>query len=241
MSGGSRTGRVAERLRRAIADGRLVPGERLPPETELAEELAVSRGTLREAMRGLVEEGYLRRRPGAGTFVTQRPVMRNNLERNFGVTRLIETFGLEAGTLERELAVEPADVETADALGLAEGDPVYVLRRVRTAEDVPVVYSVDHWSTDLVGDAVIDDETSIYQVLRDHGLEVHHGVAKLRPCSADAELARQLRTARGALVLEIWQVDFTDREQPLLASREYHLADAFEISVYRRGPGFWEI
>jgi DNA-binding GntR family transcriptional regulator len=241
VSGGSRTGRVAERLRRAIADGRLVPGERLPPETELAEELAVSRGTLREAMRGLVEEGYLRRRPGAGTFVTQRPVMRNNLERNFGVTRLIETFGLEAGTLERELAVEPADAETADALGLAEGDPVNVLRRVRTAEGEPVVYSIDHWSTDLVGDTVVDDQTSIYQVLRDHGLEVHHGVAKLRPSSADAELARRLRTARGALVMEIWQVDFTDREQPLLASREYHLADAFEISVYRRGPGFWEI
>jgi DNA-binding GntR family transcriptional regulator len=233
--------RVAERLRRAIVDGRLLPGERLPPETELAEEQAVSRGTLREAMRGLVEEGYLRRRPGAGTFVTQRPVMRNNLERNFGVTRLIETFGLEAGTLESRLALEPADGETADALGLEEGDPVNVLRRVRTAEDVPVVYSIDHWAPSLVGDAVIDDDTSIYQVLHDRGLEVHHGVAKLRPCSADAELAAQLRTARGALVLEIWQVDFTDREQPLLASREYHLADAFEISVYRRGPGLCEI
>src|SRR6185503_17942349 len=139
VSGGSRTGRVAERLRRAIADG------------------------------GLVEEGYLRRRPGAGTFVTQRPVMRNNLERNFGVTRLIETFGLEAGTLEQHLAVEPADAETAEALQIAEGDPVNVLRRVRTAEDVPVVYSVDHWSPELVGDAELDDATSIYQVLRDHG------------------------------------------------------------------------
>jgi GntR family transcriptional regulator len=94
VSGGSRTGRVAERLRRAIADGRLVPGERLPPETELAEELAVSRGTLREAMRGLVEEGYLRRRPGARTFVNHRPVMRNNLHPNLRVTPLNHNFGL---------------------------------------------------------------------------------------------------------------------------------------------------
>src|SRR6478752_5107932 len=157
VCGGSRTGRVAERLRRAIADGRLVPGERLPPETELAEELAVSRGTLREAMRGLVEEGYLRRRPGAGTYVTDRPLMRNNLERNFGVTRLIETFGLEAGTLERTLATEPADEEIAAALAIEPGDPVQALRRVRTAAGEPVVYSVDHWSAALLDDDPLGD------------------------------------------------------------------------------------
>ena len=149
MSGGSRTVRVAERLRRAIADGQAgsrasgCPRRRSWPRSWRCRAARCARRCA-----ALVEEGYLRRRPGAGTFVTQRPVMRNNLERNFGVTRLIETFGLEAGTLERELAVEPADAETADALGLAEGDPVNVLRRVRTAEDVPVVYSVDHWSTD---------------------------------------------------------------------------------------------
>ncbi len=240
MTGG-RTIQVAERLRSAMARGRLVPGERLPPEPELAEELEVSRGTLREAMRALVEEGYLRRLPGAGTYVTDRPLMRNNLERNFGVTRLIETFGLEAGTLERTLTTEPADEEIAAALAIEPGDPVQALRRVRTAAGEPVVYSVDHWSAALLDADPLGDADSIYQSLSDRGLEVHHGVAKLRPFAADAELAARLRTARGALLMEIWQVDYTENDQPLFASREYHLADAFEISVYRRGPDAWDL
>jgi GntR family transcriptional regulator len=229
VGGGRLTSQVAERFRRAIARGRLVPGERLPPELELAEEMDVSRGTVREAMRSLVEEGYLRRLPGAGTFVTERTLVRNNLERNFGVTHLIETFGLEAGTLEREHTTEPADAATAAALGLAAGDPVQVLRRVRTADGDPVVYSVDFWRDDLLPAGALDDVQSIYHALRDHGVAVHHGIAKLRPLAADAEVAARLRTERGALLLEIWQVDSTDRDQPLVASLD------------RRGPEAWEI
>jgi GntR family transcriptional regulator len=241
VRGGRLTTQVAERFRRAIARGRLVPGERLPPELELAEEMDVSRGTVREAMRSLVEEGYLRRLPGAGTYVTERTLVRNNLERNFGVTHLIETFGLEAGTLDREHTTEPADPATAAALGLAAGDPVQVLRRVRTADGDPVVYSLDFWRADLLPAGALDEAQSIYHALRDHGVAVHHGIAKLRPLAADAEVAARLRTERGALLLEIWQVDSTDRDEPLVASREYHLADAFEIAVYRRGPEAWEI
>ncbi|MDO9546652.1 MAG: winged helix-turn-helix domain-containing protein, partial [Pelolinea sp.] len=48
------------------------PGEKLPPEPELARQLGVSRSTLREAMRSFDAQGYLTRRQGAGTFVTAK-------------------------------------------------------------------------------------------------------------------------------------------------------------------------
>jgi GntR family transcriptional regulator len=237
-----RSHRVVEHLRGLIADGRLVPGERLPPEPVLADRLGVSRGTLREAMRTLAEEGYVRRSPGAGTHVMRRPAMRNTLERNFGVSHLIEAFGLEAGTSERECVLEPAGDELADALAIDPDDEVLALRRVRTANGDPVVYSIDHCPAALLPG--VDPEQfgagSVYETLRDAGIEVHHGAARLRPWSADAFLADRLRTARGALLLEIWQVDYTGDDRPVLASREFHLADAFDISVYRRGPGIWE-
>jgi GntR family transcriptional regulator len=228
---------VVEHLRGLITEGRLAPGERLPPEPVLADRLGVSRTTLREAMRTLAEEGYVRRAPGAGTHVMRRPAMRNTLERNFGVSHLIEAFGLEAGTTERECMLEPAGEELAEALAIDPLDEVLTLRRVRTANDDPVVYSIDHCPAALVPGADLDRFGSVYETLRDGGVEVHHGVARLRPWSADAFLADRLQTARGALLLEIWQVDYTVDDRPVLASREFHLADAFDISVYRRGPG----
>ncbi len=65
-------GEIAEELRRRIRGGELPPGQRLPTERELAEELAVSRTTVREALQALREEGFVatvRGRAG-GNFVT---------------------------------------------------------------------------------------------------------------------------------------------------------------------------
>lgn len=61
--------RVAERLRREIADGTWAAGAQLPVERELADELSVSVNTLRRAISRLVDEGVVQRRQGAGTFV----------------------------------------------------------------------------------------------------------------------------------------------------------------------------
>src|ERR1700722_14035201 len=60
---------AAEQLKRAILDGTLVPGDRLPPERELAARLGVSRPTLRGAVNALVIMGLLDSRHGSGTFV----------------------------------------------------------------------------------------------------------------------------------------------------------------------------
>ncbi|MFD7811636.1 FadR/GntR family transcriptional regulator [Streptomyces sp. NPDC059785] len=58
-------------LRHMIASGRLGAGERIPPEAELCEELGVSRGSLREAVRMLAALGVIEPRHGSGTYVSQ--------------------------------------------------------------------------------------------------------------------------------------------------------------------------
>src|SRR5918911_231219 len=64
-------------IREAIAQRRLSPDDALPPERQIASELAVSRITVRKAIDGLVEEGLLIRRQGSGNFVA------NRVEKNF--------------------------------------------------------------------------------------------------------------------------------------------------------------
>ncbi|MEU7872762.1 PLP-dependent aminotransferase family protein [Dactylosporangium sp. NPDC049140] len=69
---GDRTDRIYRQLRDAILDGRLRPGERVPPSRELARDLSVARNTVAAAYDRLVGDGFLAGRAGAGTFVAYR-------------------------------------------------------------------------------------------------------------------------------------------------------------------------
>lgn len=217
-------------------------GSQLPPEPELAAELGVSRATLREALRTLEEEGLVRRTRGAGTFVSDRPRVANNLDANFGVTDAIRMSGMAPGTEEGSARVEAAPAEEAAALDLEPGDDVVVVDRLRTADGRPVVLSRDV----LAGRLFPEDPGmlarlaagSVYEVLeRELGIVIHHGLATFRPTRADAHVASRLGVSRGTLLLYLRQVDFDESGRPVLSSHEHHLADAFEFSVVRRGPG----
>ena len=72
---GGRAAWLADRLREAVADGRLPVGSRLPPTRELAAELGVSRGLVTEAYRRLAETGQVVGRGRDGTVVVQAPVL----------------------------------------------------------------------------------------------------------------------------------------------------------------------
>lgn len=60
---------VVDEIRELIRRGDLQPGDRLPPERDLAERLSVGRSTVREALRGMQREGLVETRPGGGNFV----------------------------------------------------------------------------------------------------------------------------------------------------------------------------
>jgi len=62
---------ISELLIRDIAAGRLIEGERLPPERDMAEELGISIGTLRKALADLTQKGLLERIQGSGNYIRQ--------------------------------------------------------------------------------------------------------------------------------------------------------------------------
>jgi GntR family transcriptional regulator len=168
--------------------------------------------------------------------------MANNLDANFGVTDAIRFSGMEPGTEQGSLRVEAASAEEADRLDLQPGEDVVVVDRVRTADGRPVVLSRDILSLRLTGEdpAVLAglETRSVYEVLEhDLGIVIHHGLASFRPTRADGHVASRLRVPRQTLLLYIRQVDFDESARPVVSSHEHHLADAFEFTVVRRGPG----
>jgi GntR family transcriptional regulator len=232
--------RVRDELVGRIASGRVEPGGRLPPEPELAEELGVSRATLREALRSLEEDGFVTRTQGAGTYATRRPRLRNNLDVNFGVTEAIRAAGRDPGTAELSVSTEPAAPDDAAELDLSPGDPVVVIDRIRTADGRRVV-----WSRDVVSAARLPSrkvvglgEGSLYDLLERAGTgAVHHGVVTIEPVVADDALAERLDVEAGTPLLFLRQVDFDRDGEPAILSYEHHVASEFEFTVVRKGPG----
>ena len=230
---------VRDGLRRAVITGSYLPGSKLPNEDALATRFAVSRATIREAVRGLVEEGYLARRQGSGTYVTARPLLRNSLDRNFSYTSYLESTGVRAGRRTLEIRTVPASITVAERLLLEPGASIVELRRVRTADDRPAVYSIDHLPADVV-DVERDREAldgSMYAMLTALGHPILHGEAVISPASADDELASVLDVPAGTLLQHLEQVDVDAAGRRVMLSLEWHVPSVIELRVYRRGPG----
>lgn len=231
----SRVEQVRHSLLQDLATGKLTPGTKLANETELAERFAVSRATVREAVRGLMDAGYLARRHGSGTFVIASPRTRHPLETTVSYTGMIRA----AGHKPREAVMgsgqrTPAQIER-DLLGLDAADLVIEVERIRFAGRRPVIYSRDRIPANLLGhDADQDLGRSLYALLATAGHPVASASAQLIPAVASTRLAKLLEVKRGTPLLRIDQVDYDPRGQAVMLSDEWHVADAFELIVNRR-------
>ena len=108
---------IADQLRQLIDAGEFAVGDRLPTERELADQLGISRPTVREALIALEVEGRIRIRVGSGIYVTDPPrataLTADTDEGPFELLRARE-FIESAIAAEATLHVQPADIELLD-------------------------------------------------------------------------------------------------------------------------------
>ena len=198
---------VADRLRRSIALGEVVPGERLPAERTLASNLGVSRLTVREALRVLQEEGALvtRRGPAGGAFVTER-------SRGLEPARVIEVFEyrLAVETTAAELAARRRSAEDLARLAecrraLRESADAGAFRRADSAFHLAVADASGNGmlrtSIEDARAATFDSfDAQPFRVLRDATARGHDAVALAIEAgdgaAAAAAMAEHLRAAR---------------------------------------------
>jgi GntR family transcriptional regulator len=226
---------VRQGLLEDLLGGTLEPGEKLPNEDKLAERFSVSRATVREAVLGLLEAGYLIRRHGSGTYVTSAPRSRHALDTTVSYTAMIRDAGHEPGETVIRKGVRAATELEHTLLALADGEAGMELERVRLADRRPVIYSRDRIRASLlrgVADEALD--SSLYEILNEAGHAVVRARAELIPTLADAKLSRLLEITRGTPLLHIDQIDYDARGRAVMLSQEWHVADAFELIVNRR-------
>jgi DNA-binding GntR family transcriptional regulator len=230
---------LARRLTNEIASGEFPVGSRLPSEIEFARQLDVSRSTLREALTLLEREGLILRRQRAGTTVQARPVVPHPLQRNYSVREVIEASGKAHGIRDAEIRFVKAGAGVANELGLEEGAELVVLARTRTADDKPVVRTIDYLDAEIVANATAPllPDRSFYEWMHEHcGIDVAYGVAQITSAMAEGEVAEQLGVELGTALLRLSQVDYVATGKPVLHSVEFHVAEAFHVTVVRDGP-----
>ena len=245
--GASLAQRVAEQLRDMIMDGRLTPESQLPNEPDLSLQLNVSRTTVRSALTILEQGGFIQRRWGVGTFVAKNPPTYKNLNINSGVTQLIQSSGAKPGSAEILITSRPASEYVANRLSLDPGTPVIVVERVRLANDQRVVFTQDYlpestFKTEAIQFSLeeirdyLSNHQSMYALLHEHiSLDIHHGIAWIRPAIAEGYIAEKLQVSRGSSLLHIEQVDYASNGDPVALSDEYYIPESFVFYVYRAG------
>lgn len=132
---------LEEVLREKIHGGEWQPNHRIPSENELNKMYELSRMTVRGVLTKLVNDGLLFRVPGKGTYVSPRRVDAVSPVRK-GIREQLESMGLETSMRLLEIGIEEPTAVVRNALRLADGEKVYGVHRVRSAQDEP--FSLQH-------------------------------------------------------------------------------------------------
>ena len=112
---------LEEKLRQEIETGERPSGSRLPTENELSETYHVSRVTVRKALAGLSELGYLDRKSGKGTFVAEKKLQRSITD-VISFTEMCNMMDATAGAKTLKIALEDPTEREITEISLKKGE-----------------------------------------------------------------------------------------------------------------------
>lgn len=216
---------IQTQLLQMIQSGRLRAGDPLPSEEELSRIYGVSRMTSRQALQALKSQGFASRHKGQGSFVSQ-PRVEKDITHLCGFTAEMRALGIKATSRVLEAGTFPAPADLASQLGIAVNAPIFRLRRLRLADEIPIAIEEIRLPYERFPDVEKLDfsRLSLYQTLR-----TRYGIVVSR---ADEILEARSATRREAELMEV-----PPRASLLVISRTLWSTDGLPVetahSVYR--------
>lgn len=209
-----------------IRDGEYVPGERLPSESELAEEFGVSRASLRTAMAKMEAAGLIERKHGDGTYVVERDLESNSLiHAIWEFTHLIEDSG-RTPSIECVLMEErQATAEEAEALGLKPIDKVLSLERLFFADEDPIILSRNISPAIIFKEGIenLDATLPIHEFLKVYSDQrIDYANAEISAVLADEKVEEHLGAEINAPILLIREIFFNAEDEPIVFAVNYY-------------------
>jgi GntR family transcriptional regulator len=223
--------RIEQELRERIAQ--LRPGDPLPSDAALCAEFGVSRMTARNAMQRLAEEGLVVREPGRGSYVAEPPAHRR-ANRLMTFTREMERKGRAPSSRLISRAVRIASEREAVQLGVAAGDPVVALVRLRCADDVPIALEravLEARCAPVVLEADLE-HGSLHEALAAVGIHLRRGTATITAETATAEDARLFGIVAGDPILVERRVILDGHGRRTEATESRYPSDRYGLDVW---------
>ena len=226
-------------LRDLIRNGAYQPGQKLPPEGIFAEQLGISRPTLREALYKLEMEGLIVRKHGVGTYVspsTENP-LDSGLELLESIEHIASRMGLktEMGNAQIEERT-PASAEIA-ALGCDPQEKVLSVVRIILMDKKPVAHLLDVLPVSFMRKQDLGPKFrgSVLDILLKRGQPaLTFSFTRLAAVAADNDLARQLKIPRKTPLLKMEAKLFAQNNSVVDYSISKFIPDYFDFHVIRR-------
>lgn len=221
---------VSTQLQQAIESGILAPGYKFDNEVVLAEQLGLSRPTMRRAIQELVGKGLLVRRRGVGT-----QVVHGRVRRDVKLTSLYDDLahaGREPSTRVLANRREDSDEEVAQELRLEPGTTVRYLERLRFADGEPLAI-LRCWLPDGLFSPSDEDlsERGMYELLRTKGIYMRIAHQQIGAKSASPAEASLLGLADGAPLVTMQRTTYDDQGRAVEFGSHVYRADAYSFDT----------
>lgn len=209
---------------------------KLPPETELAEKLGVSRTTIRDALRQLEAEGYIARRRKVGTtIIANKPMLNAGVERLNSITQIIQNAGMKPGTTKISYRIEKANAVTTEKLELDLSEDISVLERVRTADGVPFCLDISfipvkYFSAE---DCEKLDESLFAYLSTTKNISINKALSHLLPYASGDVIGKKLDLTEKKLLILLEQTHYA-KGKAIWYSRSFYRSDIIAFHIIRK-------
>ncbi|MEK4760610.1 GntR family transcriptional regulator [Viridibacillus sp. FSL E2-0187] len=207
---------LKQRLDARIRGGEWKPGDKIDSENRLMELFQVSRNTAKKAIEELVQEGTLYRVQGKGTFVS-KPKFEQSLGGFYSFSRVLQEQGLHPKDHVLEVKEVEPSATVRQGLQLPEGEMVVEIKRLRCAEDEPIILESSFLPKSVIQDMSVLHEVgtfSLYDLLAErYNVIVVRAKEAFEPVLIREEESILLETEIGkpALLLERTAYDTNNR------------------------------
>lgn len=225
---------IARKLGDDVRNGRYQVDQALPSERVLSELLEVSRVTARKAIDQLVSQGLVVRRRGSGNYIAPRILQ--PLSNLSSFSEQLQQRGYRAGSRWLRREILRASSEEQLSLGLALGNKVARLERLRLADEVVMAYEVSVLPCSVVPDPLAVGD-SLYAYLQARQQLPVRAQQHIRAMNATGLLAQQLEVPDGQAVLFITRIAYLESGAAVELTHSYCRSDHYDfVAEMRRAP-----
>lgn len=234
----SLTEKAKSYIKGLIIDNRFADG-RIPSETDLANELGVSRTTIRDALSRLELEGVIYRKQGAGTFVNEAGLqIHTRLEEIWGYEAMLKAHGYSTSVQVVRVEEQPVEPNISRELNLPANETVLIVEKLFLADESPVIVSVNYLPAHLITTPyqVDDFRQPIYDFLAEYCQQhLSYYLSEIVPLLAPPWLAEALHLPQpDTALLSFDEVGYNQDNQPIHKAYSYFRDDLLRLRLIRR-------